>query len=474
MIVDNPELIEDMRERINDDPVDFDSETTIARHLTRVLAQSTERLGISNTKLLSADGFLWVYSMKTGTWSRLEVDDIVTLVQLYDGTYTSENKPKRVRIGYQKSVNIAKSTHRLHGILGSDFFASPRPGIPCANGFLTVSACGVEVTPHDPDNRATVGYDIDVGADENEDPPLKWLEFLRSVWAGDEDRDAKINVLQEFCGAAIAGLSTEYQRCLLLLGYGSNGKSLLCEFIAELMFPEGTATFISPRRWDRDYSIAGLKDARINIVSELPETSAMESADIFKAVIAGDRLEARLPYQAPHFIRPSAGHVFSANEIPRTSDTSHGFFRRFITMKFGRNFEDDPDRKTKTEIMGPLMEERGAIIMWALVGASRLIRRGEYPTVASHSETVQDWKKSSCAVIDFVDSCIDVGVGTTPLAELMAEFQEWAPTVGRSPNMTARTLSDRLVKTGMIKKRMGSGIVFPCSIRTTQNRRVAT
>jgi putative DNA primase/helicase len=199
----------------------------------------------------------------------------------------------------------------------------------------------------------------------------------------------------------------------------------------------------------------------------------MEPA-IFKAVIAGDRLEARLPYQPPHFIRPSAGHIFSANEIPHTSDTSHGFFRRFITMKFERNFEDDPDRKTKTEIMGPLMEERGAIIMWALIGASRLIRRGEYPTVASHSDTVQNWKKSSCAVIDFVDSCLDVGVGATPLADLMAEFQEWAPTVGRSPRMKARTLSDRLVKSGMIKKRMGSGMVFPCSIRTTQNRQVAT
>ena len=474
MIVDNPELIKDMTERIIDDPVDFDSETTIARHLIGSLAESTKMLGISNTKLLSADGFLWVYSMKTGTWSRLEVDDIVTLVQLYDGTPTNENKPKRVRIGYQKSVNIAKSTHRLHNILGADFFASPRPGIPCANGFLTVSARGVEVTPHDPDHRATVGYDIDVGADENEDPPLKWLEFLHSLWAGDEDKHEKINVLQEFCGAAIAGLSTEYQRCLLLLGHGSNGKSLLCEFIAELMFPEGTATFISPRRWDRDYSIAGLKDSRINIVSELPETAAMESADIFKAVIAGDRLEARLPYQAPHFIRPSAGHVFSANEIPRTSDTSHGFFRRFITMNFGRNFENDPERKTKTEIMGPLMEERGAIIMWALVGASRLIRRGEYPTVASHNETVQNWKKSSCPVFDFVDSCLDVGAGVTPLSDLLLEFQEWAPTVGRSPTLAARTLSDRLVKSGMIKTRKGSGMVFPCSIRTTQNRQVAT
>jgi len=472
--IQHPRFIAAMRTSIKEAPVDFDSETAIARHITYHAGQVAAQLGMSDTGIISTDGSLWQYSTLTGTWSRIEIDDMITLAQLFDGALPGsgsggDSKPRRIRTGHQRSVNIAKSALRLHEVQAHEFFASPRRGIACTSGFVEVTGEGVEQYEHDSGNRATVAYDFDL--DTESPPPEKWIGFLDTLWAGDADRDAKIAVLQEFVGASIANLATQYQKCLLLLGAGSNGKSVLCELIAELLFPEGTATFISPRRWDRDYSVAGLGGASINIVSELPETSALESADVFKAIISGDKLEARLPYQPPHFIRPSAGHMFSANEIPRTSDTSHGFFRRFITMQFNHNFDESPTRRTKAEILADIEEERAAIIVWALRGASRLIERGGYTEIASHKETMTSWQNESDVVCDFAHTCLEIGDGgSTTFSDLFKEHEEFALQSRRVP-VSKITMGKRLrnIK-GLTSKKTAAGKTYNCSIRLISER----
>lgn len=473
-ITDHPSFVAGMRNYLNTTPPDFDSETSIARHITAAYNAVTEELNLSEEPLLSADNFLWSYNALLGIFERVEIPGLITLAQLYDGIYTAgdSGKPKRIRIGWQRANNIARSIHRLHELQAPKLFESPTPGICCTSGFLQVSEYGPELSGHNPDHAQTIAYDFDINPET--EAPEKWLAFLDSLFENDEDKHSKIAVLQEFIGASISNVATTFQKCLLLLGHGSNGKSVLCDIIAELLFPEGTATFISPRRWDRDYSLAGLKNSKINIVTELPETSALESGgEIFKAVVAGDCLECRLPYQPPHFIRPSAGHIFAANELPHNRDHSHGFWRRWMTINFNVNFEDSPFRKTKTEIMDSLKDERGAIIVWALHGAARLIRRGDYTRVESHNETVAEWKKDSDAVYDFALSCLEYpATFFTPLSDLREEFRVWARHVGRCDEIGARTLSKRLAKIkGLERKRKSSAVGFQCSVLPIQQWR---
>lgn len=463
MLTENPEFIEVMSEQIEKTELSFDSETSVARHLTRAVTDSSVDLGLSDSQLISADGFIWSYSNHTGTWSRVEHDELITLAQLYDGLWTEEKKPRRVNISFARATNIARSTLRLHELQAKHFFESTKPGIACTNGFLKVTASGVEITEHDAEHRATVAYDFKVGEDEDEDPPMGWLRFLKEIFAEDDDQAEKMMVLQEFIGICLVGQATQYSQCLLFLGSGSNGKSVLCELIAELLFPEGTVTHISPRRWGNDYSVSGLKDSRVNIVSELPETNAVEQADMFKAVTSGDKVEARLPYQPPHIVHPRAGHVFCANEMIRTSDFSFGFFRRFKTLSFNRSFEDAPERKTKAEIMDSIAPERGAIIMWALQGAVRLIRNGRYTEVASHKVEMENWKQDSDSVYDFMRSCLST---TEPdsekeyLKDLSSEFEKWAAETKRKGGMCNRTLAKRLKALGLTKDRDGYGTLF--------------
>ena len=465
-----PIFVDSLNNYLKETTLEFVSETALARHVAASYNVVAERLGLSSEPLLSTEGFLWSYCSTSGIWTRVEMPTIITIAQLCDGILAAdEKKAKRVAIGWNRANNIARSIHHLHDLQAPNYFDSPAPGVAFTNGFCTVDSLAVELEEHSPEHRATVAYDFDL--DEEAEPPEKWLAFLDSLWEDDEDKHNKVKVLQEFIGASIANLATTYSRCILNVGSGSNGKSMLSSMIAELLFPEGAVTYISPRRWDRDYSLAGLKNSKINLVSELPETSVLEQTDVFKQVISGDLCEARLPYSPPFVLRPMAGHMFSANEIPRTGDYSHGFFRRFITLEFNKSFSESPFRKTKAEIKADLLPERSAIILWALHGASRLIRQGDYTSLTSHEKTVTDWRKDSDAVFDFALTCLDYpGEYNTTLSELRLSYQDWARRVGRSPEIGTRTLAKRLAKVkGLQRKRLSSGVNFVCSIKPIAN-----
>lgn len=450
---------------LNEYALRWDSEVNIARSLTSAIETVAKSLGLSTEPLLSADGFIFIYSQAQGIWQRVSSDQLITYAQLFDGLFLETAKPKRIKMGWQRSGNIAKSITRLHDIQNPMFFEKPANGIAFPNGFCTVDEFGPELEEHDPKHAATIAYDFDL--DESAEPPKNWLKFLDSLWENDSDKFDKIKVLQEFVGGAIAGLSPTFQRALMLIGHGANGKSVLMEIVGELLFPEGTVTHISPRRWDRDYSIAGMLNSRINVVAEIPETQALDATDLFKSVVSGDKIEARLPYQNPFWLRPSGGQVFSCNEIPRTLDNSHGFYRRFLTLLFNQNFENSPFRRTKEEITKELYPERSAIILWALHGAARLIRQGDYTRLASHESTMSEWKKDSDAVFDFANSCLSFpSEFKTPLSNLREAYQEWAKKVGRSPDMGERTLSRRLQKIDELEKgRTSSLTIFKCDIK---------
>ena len=467
MLTEQPIFIDELKNRINERPLDSDSETAISRHLATACHIAAERLGLSREPLISAEGSAWVYSEQQGIWERLTHEDLITLAQLYDGPNCSPpgGKPRQSSIGWVKANNIAKSLPRLHDLQANRFFETPVIGSCFTNGFVKVDEHGVELLNHDPDNAARQAYDFDLDLDT--EPPHEWIKFLKELWEPDSDCDTKILILQEFIGASMANIATTYQRALLLSGNGANGKSALSLLIGALLFPEDTVSYVSPRRWDRDYSLAQLRNARINLVTELPETNALDNTDTFKSVVSGDYLEARLPYCAPFTFRCTAGHILSCNDIPRTSDSSHGFFRRFIMLTFNQNFGNSPFKKTEEEIMEAIAPERSAIILWALNGAARLIRQGAYTQLSSHEKSVQDWRAASDSVYDFALTCLEYPSDeNTRLSTIRDEFRGWARSVGRMDEISSRALNSRLKKIeGLTPRTLRTGPGYQCRVK---------
>ena len=415
--------------------------------------------------VISYGGSLWVYDRIV--WRRIEDEDLWMLLYLYDGRKAKiGEKGSTMSMTDRKAKSVSKICLNLHTTRRPEFFDKPPAGLAFTDGYWTVEGGVLECLPHHPKNKPTFSYPFDLdGADAQ---AKAWIRFLDSVWRDDEDLPEKKFALQEWLGAALIGKGVDFARCALFVGGGGNGKSVLMHIIEEL-FPPETVTTASPAHWDKEYTIATLRDARLNVCSELPEYRALDTSDTFKAIIAGDRTMARLPYREPFSFRPRASHLFAANALPSvgSGDFTHGFFRRFLVFTFNRNFtseEDGAERRPQGDILDEIREEHASIIVWALAGACRLMRRREYTLPHSHQATLEEWRQDSDPVQDFLNSCCADYEKGSSLAHIYSDYVEWSENVGRK-RMGTRKLARRMQELGVKRWRTRDGAQFAIRVK---------
>ena len=390
-------------------------------------------------------GNLFQYTPEVGIWRQIRPEEIRKLVHAMDGVgvNTGTNKDGSMRI------TPLKITHRwAEDILAiirdqrakPGFFDKNTRGVAFRNGFFSPPLGFLE---HSPDNRTTFCLPFDY---EKDLKPTMFLRFLQECFAYDVmDMDERVQVLREFFGIALCGMSTVYQQALLLVGSGANGKSVLLETISKL-FPSGTITAIPPHEMDKPHNKARLAGARINLVTELQEADIL-SSEAFKAVVDGSVMEAAEKYGHPFSFRPTCGHVFAANNLPGARDTSKGFFRRWILIDWKRTFEGaerDPWLKEKLE------KELREIACWLADGAAEAFARGCFLQVRSLERLKNEWHRIADPFTLFleqrtVSESIDNGVTSK---ELFDEYRSWCRRTGHMAMANA----------GFLRKVAASGI----------------
>jgi putative DNA primase/helicase len=335
------------------------------------------------------------------------------------------------------------------------YFDEIPAGVAFKNGFAVVTQAGIELRPKSPSNKALTAqpFDYDDTADCDE-----WKATLRRVFDGDPDSEDKRRLLQEFVGASIVGKATDYAACLVLVGEGANGKSVVAETIAEQLFPEDAVTYTTPQSWGRTFTLSRLRNSRLNVATELPDAE-LSSSDVFKAVVDGGRLEVEDKNKDPYTMRPKAGHVFLANSLPATRDNSRGFWRRFLVIEFNRDFTKDPQQETKEAVKARLRQESAGIMLWALHGAVRLLKQGRYTVPSSHHKVVGEWRTSTDQVAAFIDECCSLGEIETSARDVFEAFREWCGRSGRVA-VNNSTFGKRLKSAGIEARRSNEGAMY--------------
>lgn len=368
-------------------------------------------------EFVHTDGCFWHYDRNAGIFRRLETQKMSARVQDW-------------RLSQMRSADVS-GTVKLAAdrAFTPDYFEHRTPGIVFENGFLKVDEDGLTLVEHDADYRARFAYPFPF---EPGDPPSRFLDFLNSVFRDDEDREEKIELVQEYIGACLLGLAAKYQRVLILVGDGGNGKGV-CSTIVEGCMPPGSVCAIAPQKLGQEYYRARLAGKLVNIVAELPEADILDS-ESFKQVVSGDPIDAREIRQSPFTYRPIAGHIYSANRLPGTADHTRGFWRRILLITFNRAVpEGEEDENLATKI---LQSETPQIVSWALSGARRLMAAGHYTKPSSMAGALEEWKHASDQVLQFVDDrCerlpLDVPLTAGAAAmELYQAFVRWTEANG--------------------------------------------
>lgn len=222
--------------------------------------------------------------------------------------------------------------------------------------------------------------------------PTRFLRCLEEVWAGCQDKDQRIEFVRQFIRNCLFGTMPKYQKAVMFVGDGANGKSVIADTIASVM-PPGSVSYVGPAELRREFDRSDIAGKLLNVVTEV-SAKAIEGA-AFKAVVSGDVCKARRPYGKGFFFEPVAGHLFSCNELPATLDQSAGFWRRWVVLDFPNTFEVNRDNNLKEE----LAKDRSAILAWALsapeglqIPESTLNARKEWE---HESDPIAIWLKES-------------------------------------------------------------------------------
>lgn len=349
-------------------------------------------------------GSLWRYERLLRTWAELEPELLINTVRSFSGAkifkgVTEEGKEitSTLKINAaDAAVKFALAAPSQWG-RGRGWFEAAPQGVAFEDRFVRIEGGALVHEPLGPDHRAR--WTLPCAWSEQLAGKIEgsaWMRYLAATLG--EGCGDKARTIQEFTGACLLGLVRQHQKALMLVGSGSNGKSVLMEVI-EALFPASARSTIPPQELASEYNRADLEGKAINVVRELPEAELLDTTKL-KALITCEPMRGRKIYGHPFLFTPRCGQLYSANTLPTVRDRSHGFWRRWLVVTFDQEFAAAADIASRPGALLAdaglaeriIKDEIGIVAAWALEGAARLLRQGGYSRLDQSAEAIQEWR----------------------------------------------------------------------------------
>ena len=330
---------------------------------------------------------------------------------LYDGETTQMYKPNaELKLGQDikelwydnfdtRLLNQTFANIRYETYLERNEFTLDPQYIPVQNGILWV---------HQIENE----WIIDIGENTSElyvtsriptpyDPDAecpRWLKFLNEILSGQEK---EIYWLQEYVGYCLYR-TWNWDKVIMLLGDGDNGKSTLLEVIRALVGAENCPTIGLYDLCNGRWYLAELYLKLANIDADTA-TKDLENTSKFKTATGGDQIMGERKGKNPFFFNSYCKHFMSANNMPYCYDDTDAFYRRWFVIKFFEQFpEGDPRRDP--QLGEKLLNELSGILNWALCGLLRLLKNNGFTNPPTTEEVKAEWNRLSNPLYAFIYS----------------------------------------------------------------------
>lgn len=301
-------------------------------------------------------------------------------------------------LGFSATAPFLNSLHDLLAIQQAWTTAEFAPNLNylcLTNGTLNLRTGQLEA--HSPNHRLKTR--LEVPWDQDAKCP-KFLAYLESVFEGDEDKEVKITFIRQWMGYLLVPDASQ-QKMVWLVGAGANGKSVLLDIIRALVRPENVSNAMMDT-FHISHVRAELQGKLVNISSEIAADSMINDGYV-KAIVAGDTLEASRKYKPSFSFRPVVRLMAATNNLPRTNDLSHGFFRRTIIVPFNRKFAD---HEQNPNLVKELLEELPGILVWAVEGLHQVREQGRFTIPPSSVEAGEEYRLEANPVQLFAQECL--------------------------------------------------------------------
>lgn len=263
------------------------------------------------------------------------------------------------------------------------------------NGTFKITANESKLTKFD--SRHFLTYQLPFTYDPSATAPI-FEKYLNTV-IPDIERQM---ILAEYLGLVFiknGNKAIKEEKALILYGTGANGKSVFFEVVNALLGDDNVSNYsLSSLTNENGYFRAKIANKLVNYASEI---NGKLEASIFKQLVSGEPVEARLPYGQPFTLREYARLIFNCNELPKDVEQTNAFFRRFLIIPFDVTIpEHEQDKELHTKI---IENELSGVFNWVLSGLDRLLNQKGFTKCDAVIEAVERYKNESNSIIMFLE-----------------------------------------------------------------------
>lgn len=281
----------------------------------------------------------------------------------------------------------------------------------------------------------------------------RWLAFLEKNLEADAER---IAILQEWFGYCLTA-ETSFQKFLLMIGEGANGKSVACAVLTALL-GESNVSNVPLEDFGQRFQLMQTVGKLANIAAEIGEIDKVAEGHL-KAFTSGDRMQFERKYRDPIELTPTARLVLATNNLPRFADRSGGLWRRMILMPF-RVTIAALDRITGMDKPEWWLsqDELPGIFLWALAGLKRIRDQGGFTKSAVCDEALAEYRNDCNPAATFLrENYREHPNGFVTTFEIYEKYRDWCSKHHHDKPLGERSFGKEIVRTFTNAQRRNSG-----------------
>lgn len=238
------------------------------------------------------------------------------------------------------------------------------------------------------------------------------------------------------------------EKVLFLYGGGANGKSVFLNVIRNLIGEEQCCPFSLESITKADNYLVELGNYLLNVSTEI--STRMKTA-VFKQIASREPLQVRHLYGRAFVMRDYATSIFSMNVLPKVTEITDAFYRRFLIVPFTVRIPDEEQNPDLAKTI--IASEMSGVLNLVIKGAESLLAEGKFDIPVVVVDEVDNFRKESDTVLIYLEEN-GYSPGTNdkiPLATMHSFYKTQHPN-----GVHKRQFSERLRSLGYEVKRYGA------------------
>ena len=246
------------------------------------------------------------------------------------------------------------------------------------------------------------------------------MDKLFREWVVGEDQDESyINLLYEII--AYCACSEQFlQNIIALTGSGSNGKGTFLKLLTKFIGIENTCSSNLKAICNGSFETSALYKKLFCNIGEV-DYDDLQNTSVIKQLTGEDLIRYEFKGRTPFSDYSPTTLIIATNSLPKTPDTSIGFYRRWVIVDFPHQFKVSADVLARI----PQKEYENLALKIVLI-LKKLYTQSSFSNPQSFDEKAQRYEERSNPIQKFIElHCEEIAGQNTVLRDFTIELNEY-------------------------------------------------